>query len=322
MGQLTKKWKTWMHWVAAGLLVALIVACLLGYSDYIQRQIYYESTENLLETYEQVDKTIMMFAQRNWNVLSDWGSYLREVADPDTQADEWRDFEIEKKTWNYSDFYMVNAEGQYWTVDGRKGKANHIQKAFEVLYEKNEPVVLSYTATSGIRKVAFAVPTEPIELDGVVYTGLAVSYDNDVLENMIGGGAYNGQSDCYIVYPDGAVLMSTEPKTEIPQRIDNLFDFLRENAAVSETYFEQMLEMAPQNGTGSVAYRYKDKNYYLVYQPAGLEGMTIVGIVDRDEVESGMRNVQSITILMLSVLAVCILAAIVMVVLRWNRSGS
>ena len=304
-----------MNWVVVGLLTLLVVGCLLGYSDYIQRQIYYESTENLLETYEQVDKTITMFAQRNWNVLSDWGSYLREVADPDTQAVEWRDFEAEKKTWNYSDFYMVNADGQYWTVDGRQGEADHIQKAFEVLYEKNEPVISSYTATSGVRKVVFAVPTEPIELDGVVYTGLAVSYDNDVLENMIGGGAYNGQSDCYVVYSDGTVLMSTEPKTEIPQRIDNLFEFLRENAKVSETYFAQMLETAPEGGTGSVAYRYKGKNYYLVYQPAGLEGMTLVGIVDRDEVESGMRNVQSITILMLTVLAACILAAIVMVVL-------
>lgn len=302
-----------MNWVVVGLLTLLIVACLLGYSDYIQRQIYYESTESLLETYGQVDQTIMMFAQRNWNVLSDWGSYLREVADPDTQAVEWRDFETEKKTWNYSDFYMVNAEGQYWTVDGRQGEADHVQKAFEVLYEKNAPVISSYIATSGVRKVVFAVPTEPITLDGVIYTGLAVSYDNDVLENMIGGGAYNGQSDCYVVYPDGTVLMSTEPKTEIPQRVDNLFAFLRENAAVSETYFEQMLETAPQNGTGSVSYRYKGKNYYLVYQPAGLEGMTIVGIVDRDEVESGMRNVQSITILLLTVLATCILIAIVIV---------
>ena len=104
MGQTKKKWKSWMNWIAVGLMTLLIISCLLGYSDYIQRQIYYESTENLMETYEQMDKTITMFAQRNWNVLSDWGSYLREVTDPDTQAVEWRDFEVEKKTWNYSDF--------------------------------------------------------------------------------------------------------------------------------------------------------------------------------------------------------------------------
>ena len=49
---MTKKWK---FWAAMGFLAVLVIGCLVGYSDYIQKQIYYESTENLLETYEQVD---------------------------------------------------------------------------------------------------------------------------------------------------------------------------------------------------------------------------------------------------------------------------
>lgn len=128
---------------AVVLLVLLVIGCLLQYNNYIQRQIYYESTRNLLETYEQVDKTILMFAQRNWNVLSDWGSYLHEITE-DEDIRKWRDFGEEKRTWNYSDFYMVNEDGAYWTVDGRSGTADHIEKAFQVLYEKNQPVVSSY----------------------------------------------------------------------------------------------------------------------------------------------------------------------------------
>lgn len=296
---------------AVVLLVLLVIGCLLQYNDYIHRQIYYESTQNLLETYEQVDKTILMFAQRNWNVLSDWGSYLHEITE-DKDIRKWRDFGGEKRTWNYSDFYLVNEDGAYWTVDGRSGTADHIEEAFKVLYEKNQPVVSSYTATSGIRKVVFAVPTDPIEVDGVTYTGLAVSYNNDVLENMIGGGAYNGKSDCYIVYPNGDVMMSTEPKTEIPNHIDNLFDFLRENTSYPETYFDQMLENLPQNVSGSISYQYQGKDFYLTYQPSGLENTAIIGIVDRDSVDSGMQNVQYITILMLSVLAISILIFIVL----------
>ena len=296
---------------AVVLLVLLVIGCLLQYNDYIHRQIYYESTQNLLETYEQVDKTILMFAQRNWNVLSDWGSYLREITS-DEDIRKWRDFGEEKRTWNYSDFYLVNEDGAYWTVDGRSGTADHIEEAFKVLYKKNQPVVSSYMATSGIRKVVFAVPTDPIEVDGVTYTGLAVSYDNDVLENMTGGGAYDGKSDCYIVYPNGDVMMSTEPKTEIPNHIDNLFDFLRENTSYPETYFDQMLENLPQNVSGSISYQYQGKDFYLTYQPSGLENTAIIGIVDRDSVDSGMQNVQYITILMLSVLAISILIFIVL----------
>ena len=307
-------WKNRKFVISAVLVVALVLGCLLGYSDYIQQQIYQEGTENLLETYEQVDKTVMMFAQRNWNVLSDWGSYLRTVADPDTQAVEWRDFDEEKKTWNYSDFYLINADGQYWTVDGRQGVAEHIKKAFEVLYEKNEPVVSNYTASSGVRKIVFTVPVEPIELGGVTYTGLAVSYDNDVLENMVGGGAYNGQSDCYMVYPDGTILMSTEPKTEIPQQMSNLFSYLQENIQMDQKSFNQMLVDIKAGREGSLNYWYAGKNYYLAYQPSDLAGMTIIGIVDRSEVESGMRNVQKTTLLMLSILAGSILIAIVLFV--------
>lgn len=53
------------------LLAAVLVVGIVGYMIYVQRQFYTESTKNLLETYEQVDKTFTMFAQRNWNVLSE-----------------------------------------------------------------------------------------------------------------------------------------------------------------------------------------------------------------------------------------------------------
>ncbi len=303
---------------AVVLLVLLVIGCLLQYNNYIQRQIYYESTQDLLETYEQVDKTILMFARRNWNVLSDWGSYLHEITE-DKDIRKWRDFDEKKRTWNYSNFYMVNEDGTYWTVDGRSGTADYIEEAFKVLYKKNQPVVSSYMATSGIRKVVFAVPTDPIEVDGVTYTGLAVSYDNDVLENMIGGGAYDGKSDCYIVYPNGDVMMSTEPKTEIPNHIDNLFDFLRENTSYPETYFDQMLENLPQNVSGSISYQYQGKDFYLTYQPSGLENTAIIGIVDRDSVDSGMQKVQYITICMLSVLAAGILVFVVLAIVATTK---
>ena len=160
-------------------LVLLMTVSIFFYALYIRQQIYYEGTRAMLETYEQVNKTFTMFAQRNWNVLADWGGYLREMAAPET-ATQWKDFKEEKKTWNYSDFYMANENGDYWTVDGREGLGSeNIQAVFTALQVAGEPIVSSYTATSGIRKVVFAVPVDPITMNGVTYTSLAVSYDND-----------------------------------------------------------------------------------------------------------------------------------------------
>ena len=148
------------------------------------------------------------------------------------------------------------------------------------LYDTDEPVVSSYIASNGLRKVMFAVPTdEPITLNGVTYTALAVSYDNSVLENLLGGMAYEGQSDCYIVRSNGDVMLSTEPKTEITERLDNLFDYLQEHAVPDQPYFDNMLQSLPQGGKGSVLYKLDGVRYYMVYQPVGIKDWAIIGIV-------------------------------------------
>ncbi len=98
---------------------------------------------------------------------------------------------------------------------------------------QTSPVISSYSSSQGIRKVLFAIPMEqPLQLDGTTYTALVVSYDNAVLEKLLGSMAYEGQSDCYIVRPNGDVVLSTETKTEITEQMANLFDYLRQNASV------------------------------------------------------------------------------------------
>ena len=292
-------------------LVLLMTVNIFFYALYIRQQIYYEGTQAMLETYEQVNKTFTMFAQRNWNVLTDWGGYLREMAAPET-ATQWKDFGEEKKTWNYSDFYMANENGDYWTVDGREGLGSeNIQAVFTALQVAGEPIVSSYTATSGVRKVVFAVPVEPITMSGVTYTSLAVSYDNDTIEEMIGGRAYGGRSDCYIIHPNGDIMLSEEPKSEITAWMENLFDYLETNTEVNETCLREMQEQTLQGGSGSVPYRFKGRNYYLVYQPVGFQDLTIVGIVERNVVDAGMRKVQCVTIFLLAFLALAVVAALV-----------
>lgn len=84
------------------LLAAVLVVGIVGYMIYVQHQFYTESTKNLLETYEQVDKTFTMFAQRNWNVLSEWGSNLQEDADGEAVRASLSLFNQQKPTWKYT----------------------------------------------------------------------------------------------------------------------------------------------------------------------------------------------------------------------------
>ena len=295
----------------AGMLLVLLVGILV-YTDYTQEQIYQESTANLLSTYGQSAKTFTMFAQRNWNILNDWDSYLGALVERGELEGQWQDYIAQKATWQYTDFYLFNEQCEFWTTAGRQGTAEHMKEAFEKLYTANEPVISSYTSSQGIRKVLFAIPMEqPLQLDGTTYTALVVSYDNAVLEKLLGSMAYEGQSDCYIVRPNGDVVLSTETKTEITEQMANLFDYLRQNASVDQPYFDTMVQTLPQGGEGCVLYTLNRQKYYLIYQPLGLMDWSIIGIVPTGVVDAGMRRVQMATIFIITLHGLLIMAGVV-----------
>ena len=295
----------------AGMLLVLLVGILV-YGVYTQDQIYQESTANLLSTYGQSAKTFTMFAQRNWNILNDWESYLSALVEKGEQEDQWQEYIAQKATWQYTDFYLFNEQCEFWTTAGRQGTAEHMKEAFEKLYTTNEPVISSYTSSQGIRKVLFAIPMEqPLQLDGTTYTALVVSYDNAVLEKLLGSMVYEGQSDCYIVRSDGNIVLSTETKTEIPEQMTNLFDYLQQNAKVDQPYYDTMVQTLPQGGEGCVRFTMNGQKYYLIYQPLGIMDWSIIGIVPTGVVDAGMRRVQVTTILVIALLGLLIMAGVV-----------
>ena len=295
----------------AGMLLAMLVGILV-YTAYTQEQIYQESTANLLSTYGQSAKTFTMFAQRNWNILNDWESYLSALAEKGEQEGQWQEYIAQKATWQYTDFYLFNEQCEFWTTAGRQGTAVHMKDAFEKLYNENAPVISSYTSSQGIRKVLFAIPMEqPLQLNGTTYTALVVSYDNAVLEKLLSSMVYEGQSDCYIVRTNGDVVLSTETKTEIPEQMTNLFDYLQQNARVDQPYYDTMVQTLPQGGEGCVLFTMNGQRYYLIYQPVGIMDWSIIGIVPTGVVDAGMRRVQMATIFVITLHGLLILAGVV-----------
>lgn len=295
----------------AGMLLALLVGILV-YTDYTQEQIYQESTANLLSTYGQSAKTFTMFAQRNWNILTDWDSYLGALAERGEQEGQWQEYIAQKATWQYTDFFLFNEQCEFWTTAGRQGTAEHMKENFAELYAANGPVITSYTSSQGIRKVMFAMPMEqPLQLGDTTYTALAVSYDNAVLEKLLGSMVYEGQSDCYIVRPNGDIVLSTEVKTEIPEQMTNLFDYLSQNAKVDQPYFDTMVQTLPQGGEGCVLYTLNRQKYYLIYQPLGILDWSIIGIVPTGVVDAGMRRVQMATIFIITLHGLLIMAGVI-----------
>ena len=302
-------------------LVLLMTVSIFFYALYIRQQIYYEGTRAMLETYEQVNKTFTMFAQRNWNILTDWDSYLGTLAERGQQEEQWQEYIAQKATWQYTDFFLFNEQCEFWTTAGRQGTAEHMRATFEELYTANAPVITSYTSSQGIRKIMFAMPMEqPLQLGDTTYTALAVSYDNAVLEKLLSSMVYEGQSDCYVVRSDGEVVLSTEVKTVIAELMANLFDYLQQNASVDQPYFDTMVQTLPQGGEGCVLFTMNGQKYYLIYQPLGILDWSIIGIVPTGVVDAGMRRVQMATIFIITLHGLLIMAGVVKILRDAERN--
>ena len=302
---------------ALGVAFAAVVAlCIGAYGSYMQGRIYEESSEHLLTTYEQVGKTFELFCQRNWNILENWCDTLDGM--PDEAVEEFKsDARSRKNAWNYSDAYLFNEDCQYVTAAGRSGTASSIDGVFKEMYEKNASVVSSYIATNGTRKVVFAVPLKkPFTLEGVTYTGVALSYDNDVVADLVTSNVFDGASDCYVVRSSGDVVLSLQPKSQFTEFIGNIFTFLRKEVTFSRSSLKAMERDIRDDRSGSALCESAGGEHYLVYQPVGTNGWSIVGVVRDDAVDRGMIDVRNVTVLVLLALCVAIMALAIGIVVR------
>ena len=292
-------------------LLAMVFAAGIGvYSSYIGMKIYQESSDHLLESFSQISETFTLFVQRNWTVLSQWDGLLKN-ADIDHADSIGADMQANKASWHYSDFYLFNENTQYLTADGRKGSADSISGVFQEMYSEGGPIVSTYTASYGVPKIVFAMPlSRNMTLDGVTYTGLAVSYDTDVVDDLVDGSMYGGQSDCYIVRTNGDIVLALEPQTELCEGMTNLYDIDAHADWIYGT-MDDIKDCVQLGRSGSAQFICQGGRNYLVAIPTAFPDWTLVGIIRADEVDGAMHSVQQSTSIALG--ALCIFAVIIVV---------
>lgn len=137
--------------------------------------------------------------------------------------------------------------------------------------------------------------------DGVDYTGIAASYDNQLVERLITGNIYNGESDCYVVDAAGNVVLSLTPKSEIPEHVDNILSsFKGHDAAEEKGSLEWMEQGIREEQGGSLLLSLAGRKYYTVYRPLGIGHLSLVGIVRDRVVDEGLVRVRNATIFALA----------------------
>ena len=202
----------------------------------------------------------------------------------------------------YRDFYLFDQAGNFVTDRGRKGQTDSVQAAVKNVYEAGKPIISSYVSTSGVRRVVFAVPfKEPLTIDGTDYTGIAASYDNQLVERLITGNIYDGESDCYVVDAAGNVVLSLTPKSEIPEHVDNILSYFKvHDAAEEKGSLEWMAQGIREEQGGSLLLSLAGRKYYTVYRPLGIGHLSLVGLVRDRVVDEGLVRVRNATIVALA----------------------
>ena len=293
---------------------ALIVCGFVAYQNFIRDKIFQESTDHLLATYEQVDKTFSLFSQGNWSVLADWDEAFSNAQGQDAAdiVEHWKEYDQNEGSWHYSDFYLFNEDSDFLTVAGRQGRADSIAGAFDELYREGQPTISSYISSEGKRKIVFAAQSSaPIEIDGVTYTGLAVSYDNEVIEGLITSNVFDGASDCYVIRDNGDVVLSLAPKSEFTDYIANMFTFLDDSVSFERGSVEDMRSDVGADQSGSALCDHSGNSDIIVWRASFTQDWTIVGVVHDKAVNSGMKDIQSVTFVVVTGLFLCTMVLVI-----------
>ena len=303
-------------------IVALICVCSL-YAHFIQEKVYEESADHLKEIYTQVNNTFSMMVSDNWNHLTTWNMFFEDAASHSADgtvtgqaADEARTFiDSEQDKWGFTSFYFLNADGEYATPDGERGKLSLGQQLDQL--NSGNSIVADTIPTSGTGLTVFAAPVTPSAFDGFSYTAIAISYNNHDMEAALDVNAFDGQSSCFVITPSGSLLFSA---TDQYSQSANLLDWFGQIAVFDDgTTIDSLRASINAGQSGITQFSTATNHYYLTYMPVGFEDWIMVGVVPSNVVNASMSEVQLLTIVTVSVVLFALAALAIVALVQHGR---
>ena len=308
---------------AIGIVVLTLVCVCSLYAHFIQEKVYEESADHLKEIYTQVNNTFSMLVSDNWNHLTTWNMFFEDTAkhSPDgavdgQAAEETRAFiDSEQDKWGFTSFYFLNENGEFVTPDGDRGTLSLGQQLDQL--NAGNSIVADTVPTSGNGLTVFATPVSPASFDGFAYTAIAISYNNHDMEATLDVNAFDGQSSCFVITPNGNLLFSA---TDQYSQSANLLDWFSKIASFDgDSSLSTVRDNILAGQSGITQFSTVTDHYYLTYMPVGFEDWIMVGVVPSSVVNARMSEVQLLTVVTVSVVLVVVAALVVVVLVQHGR---
>ena len=302
--------------------IAVFTAVLLGivllvfrYSRFVSKTIYEESVSHLTEVFHQSDNMLRELTDKNLTYLHMWGENLQNIS----SEDEIRDY-IKKaqEDAGFLEFFFLSADGNYKTATGENGYLGLQGNTEEEIRQGND-VIANATVPGKSQLLVFATPRAHGIYQGFEYDAIAIAYENSDIVDVLDISAFNGDAQSFTVHPDGRVVV--DHSSESWGNVYNFFGVLREHSDMSEKEINELSEKFKAGRTDAMLVNLDKENYYLVYEKSDIQDWMFLGLVREDIVNASMNSLQRSTMLLVSVVVLCIAALLISFIIQKSRAS-
>ena len=291
----------------------VIVLTVFRYFSFVAETIYEESVSHLTEVFHQSDKMLTELTNKNLSYLHMWSEYLRDTSG----ESEIRDYiENAQEDAGFLEFYFLSADGKYKMITGETGYLG-LQENMEEEIRQGNDIVANAAVPGKAQLLVFATPKAHGIYQGFEYDAIAIAYENfvDVLDLSV----FNGNAQSFVIHPDGRVLV--DHSSDSWGNVYNFFGILREHSNMSEKEILRLSDEFKAGHNDAMRVALDGKNYYLVYEKSDIQDWIFLGLVREDIVNAGMNRLQFSTILLVSVVVLCIAAFCIRLIIQKGRTS-
>ena len=301
---------------------AVFIAVLVGialmvfqYFRFVSKTVYEESVSHLTEIFHQSDNMLRELTDKNLTYLHMWGDNLQNTSSED---EIFNYIKKAQEDAGFLEFFFLSADGNYKMATGETGYLG-LQGNVEDKIRQGNDVIANAAVPGKSQLLVLATPKAHGIYQGFEYDAIAIAYENSDIVDVLDISAFDGNAQSFVVHPDGRVVV--DHSSEAWGNVYNFFGVLREHSDMSEKEINELSEKFKAGRTDAMLLNLDGKNYYLVYEKSDIQDWMFLGLVQADIVNASMNSLQRSTILLVSVIVLCIAALLISLIIQKNRTN-
>lgn len=284
-----------------------------NFFDFVSQTIYDESTNHLVEIFHQANQTLYNMVSVNWSRMRMWSPYLETV---EKEADIVSYVNQAREESNFTDFYFISRDGNYITLEGKKGYLDLREKLSDLILE-SQPVVVNSVVPDQPEIMVFAIPSGKGCYKDFDYEAIAITFNNSDMVEALKISAFAGQASTFAVLTDGRVIVDNGSGDM--KNIRNIFSLLEKSDNITDEDIAALESEFLAGNSGDMVFNVNGRSYYLIYEPADFQNWVVLGIVPTDVVNASMNKLQSTTMLVVSGIVIALAVSLLALVVVQNR---